>query len=104
MSATLTLAERVHGALFGLFVADAVAMPVHWMYSLSQLKQDYGTITGYVKPKEHFQVGVMLVVVGWCCSSRSHHLHIFVYLLFFVSDQSGEHFELVKHGRRRSWV
>jgi ADP-ribosylglycohydrolase len=34
--------DRYTGALFGLYVADAVAMPVHWMYDLRQLNQDYG--------------------------------------------------------------
>ena len=35
-----------------MYVADAVAMPVHWMYNLRNLKRDYGEITGYVAPKE----------------------------------------------------
>ena len=34
--------DRYQGALFGLYVADAVAMPVHWMYDLRNLKRDYG--------------------------------------------------------------
>ena len=29
----------MYAALFGLYVADAVAMPVHWMYNLDQLKR-----------------------------------------------------------------
>lgn len=47
--------ERKTAALFGMFVADAVAMPVHWMYNLSQLKHDYGRINGFVKPKDKFE-------------------------------------------------
>ena len=43
----LTIAARKQAALFGLYVADAVAMPVHWMYDLRNLKRDYGQITGY---------------------------------------------------------
>jgi len=34
--------ERKKAALFGIYVADAVAMPVHWMYDLRNLKKDYG--------------------------------------------------------------
>jgi ADP-ribosyl-[dinitrogen reductase] hydrolase len=56
---TLNNSDRIRGALFGLFVADATAMPVHWMYNLSQLKQDYGIIKGYVKPKDSFYGSIM---------------------------------------------
>ena len=28
----LTLADRVAGALWGMVIADAIAMPVHWFY------------------------------------------------------------------------
>ena len=42
-----------------MYVADAVAMPVHWMYNLRNLKRDYGEITGYVAPKEHFEGSIM---------------------------------------------
>jgi ADP-ribosyl-[dinitrogen reductase] hydrolase len=44
--------DRLKGALFGMFVGDAVAMPVHWMYNLRELKKDYGTIREYVAPRE----------------------------------------------------
>ena len=30
----LSKEDRMYSALFGLYVADAVAMPVHWMYNL----------------------------------------------------------------------
>jgi ADP-ribosylglycohydrolase len=32
-------------------VADAVAMPVHWYYDRAALARDYGTISGYLAPK-----------------------------------------------------
>jgi ADP-ribosylglycohydrolase len=53
------LLERKRASLLGLYVADAIAMPVHWMYDLHQLKADYGTITGYVKPKDQFRNSIM---------------------------------------------
>lgn len=56
---SLSLADRIRGSLFGLYVADATAMPVHWMYNLYQLQRDYGTITGYVKPKDQFEGSIM---------------------------------------------
>lgn len=38
-------------AMLGSFIADAVAMPVHWYYDTAALDQDYGTFTDYVAPK-----------------------------------------------------
>ncbi len=47
-AANLSSYDRKKAALFGIYVADAVAMPVHWMYDLRNLKRDYGEIKGYV--------------------------------------------------------
>lgn len=49
-----SIAQRKEGALYGLYIADAVAMPVHWMYNLQNLKKDYGQIKGYVQPLDSF--------------------------------------------------
>jgi ADP-ribosylglycohydrolase len=38
-------------ALLGSLVADAVAMPVHWYYDRAALARDYGTVSGYLAPK-----------------------------------------------------
>lgn len=43
--------ERARGALWGMFIGDALAMPVHWYYDRAALKRDYGEIRGYVAPK-----------------------------------------------------
>jgi ADP-ribosylglycohydrolase len=51
--------SKHRAALLGLFIADAVAAPVHWYYNLSALKRDYGTVTRYMKPKDHFPNSVM---------------------------------------------
>jgi ADP-ribosyl-[dinitrogen reductase] hydrolase len=42
---------RVEGALLGLFIGDALAMPAHWYYNLAALRNDYGYITDYLKPR-----------------------------------------------------
>jgi ADP-ribosylglycohydrolase len=39
------------GALWGLYIGDALAMPVHWYYNRSALYEDYGWVTDYVAPK-----------------------------------------------------
>lgn len=58
-SQELTVADRKRAALFGMYVGDATAMPVHWMYNLYQLQTDYGRIEGYVKPKDRFEGSIM---------------------------------------------
>lgn len=58
-ASSISLNDRKKAALFGLYVGDATAMPVHWMYNLAQLQRDYGRITGYVKPKDHFEGSIM---------------------------------------------
>jgi len=53
-------AERVAGALWGLHIGDALAMPAHWYYGgRQQVEQHYGRITGYVKPKEMLSGSIM---------------------------------------------
>lgn len=39
------------GAIFGLYIADALAMPVHWYYNTAALERDYGYVTDYMAPK-----------------------------------------------------
>ena len=43
--------SRCLGALYGLFIGDALAMPVHWYYDTSALRRDYGRVTDYLAPK-----------------------------------------------------
>ena len=45
-------ADRIRGALWGMMVGDALAMPVHWYYRLSELQRDFGVIRDYQAPKE----------------------------------------------------
>ena len=47
----LNTADRVRGALWGMMIGDALAMPVHWYYRLSELQRDYGVIRDYQAPK-----------------------------------------------------
>lgn len=54
-----TKADRVAGAMWGLFAGDAIAMPAHWYYNLGQLKHDFGTITGYHAPPERLPGSIL---------------------------------------------
>ncbi len=43
--------ERQLGALYGLMIGDALAMPVHWYYDRAALRRDYGEILDYQQPR-----------------------------------------------------
>ncbi|BHH86000.1 ADP-ribosylglycohydrolase family protein [Desulforhopalus sp. 52FAK] len=51
MKKTISFQERVEGALFGAFIGDALAMPVHWYYDTQALRRDYGKVDNYLKPR-----------------------------------------------------
>ena len=74
----------------GLYIFDAVAMPVHWMYDLSNLKADYGEIKGYVKPKDSFRGSIMnLSNTGG--GGRG-------------SDEKSIIGDVINHGKKKYWV
>ena len=56
---TMTPADRVRGALWGMFVGDALAMPVHWYYNVAALQRDFGTIRDYQAPKDFHPGSIM---------------------------------------------
>ena len=43
--------SRAAGALWGLFLGDALAMPVHWYYDRAALNRDYGEVRDLVAPR-----------------------------------------------------
>ena len=43
--------DRAAGALLGLFLGDALAMPVHWYYDRAALMRDYGEVRDMVAPR-----------------------------------------------------
>eukprot|EP00123_Amoebidium_parasiticum_P003866 comp15185_c1_seq1/m.11909 comp15185_c1_seq1/g.11909 ORF comp15185_c1_seq1/g.11909 comp15185_c1_seq1/m.11909 type:complete len:421 (-) comp15185_c1_seq1:246-1508(-) len=47
------LRDRLRAALWGLFIADALAMPVHWYYNTDTLRKQYGFVTDYVDPQPY---------------------------------------------------
>ena len=42
---------KLRGVLWGLYIGDALAMPVHWYYNRSALFEDYGYVTDYMAPR-----------------------------------------------------
>ncbi|MBT8347603.1 MAG: ADP-ribosylglycohydrolase family protein [Desulfofustis sp.] len=51
MKNKISYRDRVAGAIYGLLIADALAMPVHWYYDTDALRRDYGQIRNYLPPK-----------------------------------------------------
>lgn len=56
-----TLSERIAGSMWGLFIGDALAMPVHWYYGgPKQIKRDFGdAIRGYERSHHPFPESIM---------------------------------------------
>ena len=50
-SRTSSKCDRVRGALLGLLIGDAIAMPVHWYYNRAALQADYGTVRDFMEPR-----------------------------------------------------
>lgn len=46
-----TLSDKAQATLYGLFIGDALAMPVHWYYDPLNIEKDFGTIRDYMAPK-----------------------------------------------------
>jgi ADP-ribosylglycohydrolase len=42
---------RARDTLYGLFIGDALAMPVHWYYNRQTMNRDYGRVTDYMAPR-----------------------------------------------------
>jgi ADP-ribosylglycohydrolase len=44
------MSTKNQGALYGLCIGDALAMPVHWYYNREALFRDYGRVTDFLSP------------------------------------------------------
>ena len=42
--------DRWRGVLWGMFVGDALAMPVHWYYDVAALQRDFGVVRDFQPP------------------------------------------------------
>jgi len=51
--------DKIRGCIYGQFIGDSLAMPVHWYYDINQLKKDFGKITKYEAPKQSFPNSIL---------------------------------------------
>jgi ADP-ribosylglycohydrolase len=52
-------ADRAAGALYGLYIGDALAMPVHWVYDRAALVAQYGQVTDYMDPRPDHPTSIL---------------------------------------------
>lgn len=66
LSISMNIQKSKEEALWGMFIADALAMPVHWYYNPDDIKDGYGGwLTGYREPeKKHPSSILTLSAVG----------------------------------------
>ena len=48
---SIGIESRISGSIYGLFIGDALAMPVHWYYDRLALQRDYGHVRDYLSPR-----------------------------------------------------
>ncbi len=53
------LLNKIKGCIFGQFIGDSLAMPVHWYYDINQFKRDFGKLTKYEAPKANFPNSIL---------------------------------------------
>ena len=81
--------DSLRGCIFGLFVGDSLAMPVHWYYNLAQLRRDFGVIRKYEAPKYPFPGSIMNLSNTGGGGRGSDKGHI-------IGD-------VINHGKRKYW-
>lgn len=55
----MDLESRALGALAGLLIGDALAMPVHWYYDRHALNREYGEVRDYTAPRSPHSGSIM---------------------------------------------
>lgn len=54
-----TFEDRRRAALLGVFIGDALSMPVHWYYDPADIIRDFGRITTYQPPRPVHPTSIM---------------------------------------------
>ena len=57
----LVMQSKIKAALYGMYIGDALAMPVHWYYDTSRIRKDFGKagIQKYEAPVKNFPGSIM---------------------------------------------
>lgn len=67
--------SKQRGALYGICIGDALAMPVHWYYNRQALFEDYGRVTDYLAPRNPHPDSILWRSAYAAPNSRGEILH-----------------------------
>jgi ADP-ribosylglycohydrolase len=67
--------QKREGALWGLYIGDALAMPVHWYYNRGALYDDYGWVTDYLAPRNPHPDSILFRSHGTASGPKGEILH-----------------------------
>jgi len=82
--------DKIKGSIFGQYIGDSLAMPVHWYYDTNKLKTDFGEIKKYEAPKSTFP-GSILNLSNTDGPGRG-------------SDKGDLIGEVILHGKKKYWA
>merc|ERR1711994_184811 len=88
----LVMQSKIKAALYGMYIGDSLAMPVHWDYDTRRIRKDFGEsgIQKYEAPVKHFPGSIMnLSNTGG--SGRG-------------SDKDSIVGEVILHGKKQFWL
>ena len=72
------LLRRAANALYGMLIADALAMPVHWFYNPADITKQFGTIRDF-QPAPAFHPSSIMNLHSTCI----HPFHPHAVAIFF---------------------
>jgi len=88
----LVMQSKIKASLYGMYIGDSLAMPVHWYYDTNRIRKDFGSsgIEKYEAPVKHFPGSIMnLSNTGG--GGRG-------------SDKDSIIGELILHGKKKFWL
>ncbi|CAG2225248.1 unnamed protein product [Mytilus edulis] len=109
LSISMNIQKSKEEALWGMFIADALAMPVHWYYNPDDIKDGYGGwLTGYREPEKNHPSSILTLSAvggsgrsGWGSKTKPVIGHVILHnkLKYWTSgDQSVHYHQGMKAG------
>ncbi|XP_052104411.1 uncharacterized protein LOC127737609 [Mytilus californianus] len=106
---TMNIQKAKEETLWGMFIADALAMPVHWYYNPEDIKDGYGGwLTGYREPEKNHPSSILTLSAvdgsgrsGWGSKTKPVIGHVILHnkLKYWTSrDQSVHYHQGMKAG------
>ena len=87
----MALLDRARAALFGLFIGDALAMPVHWYYDRGRIARDHGGWISDYQPAPKRYPGSIMNLSNTGGGGRG-------------SDKGSIVGDVILHGKKKYWM